>query len=81
MPQDGPIKSAAAVADGLAWAHYFSESSRRCPRMGPFNLPQLLPMVLLGPIISLRAPADAPGWAHLTRRSCCRWFRLGPFLF
>ena len=24
IPKDGPIAFAAAVADGLAWAHYFS---------------------------------------------------------
>ena len=66
MLSGGPIVFTAAVADLLAWAHYFLGERCRCSRVGPFHF--------------TTAAANLLAWAHYFFRTLCRYSRVGLLL-
>ena len=80
MLSGGPIVFTAAVADLLAWAHYFFGTRCRYSRVGLLPSLLLLPIYLLGSIISSGSAADALGWAHFLSLLLLTIYSLGPII-
>ena len=80
MLSGGPIAFTAAVADLLAWAHYFFGECCQCSWVGLLLSLLLLMIYSLGPIISSGSTADALGWAHFLSLLLLTIYSLGPII-
>ena len=80
MLSGGPIVFTAAVANLLAWAHYFFGTRCRYSWVGLLPSLLLLPIYSLGSIISLGSAADALSWAHFLSLLLLTIYSLGPII-